>query len=281
MFNAVQKAGDATEWQITVWLKNRRSREKRSAKTIPKHELPDQELQSFQTGCLGPPEQVCPHYASRMTHWFQPMEDFTNVMYSVIKELDLVLKNVDQQQLELLCEALMNASQIVCHAMGKEAQIMNKFASDLNTLGFRAMSLNDISTLPVSSDDVLLVSAGPNCYSAVSSLCLEAIRMGACVIAFTAHRTADTLFTDCFIRIPGQTFTPATAGHQELSQTGQGLLNSCPKSLFCVLDFLSFLPDGMESVMNMGSSYEVGLSLVHASVLTMLRQRQQKSMLLR
>jgi len=44
-----------------------------------------------------------------------------------------------------------------------------------------------------------------------------------------------------------------------------------------VLEFVSFLPEGRESVMNMGSSYEVGMSIVHASILLMLRQALMKS----
>lgn len=46
-----------------------------------------------------------------------------------------------------------------------------------------------------------------------------------------------------------------------------------------VLEFVSFLPEGRASVMNMGSSYEFGMSLVHASILFMLRQAVMKSYL--
>eukprot|EP00210_Caulerpa_lentillifera_P000491 g474.t1 len=226
LITAVQKAGKATERQITVWLKNRLSRYKRSvAQQSRKTETNEPQQVRRRSGMMAP-EQVHHHSASRMSLGLQSREDFSTIVLSVIDELDLILKNVDTNGISSLCGALFAAPKIVCYGVGKEGCIMNKFASNLNSLGFQATSINDIGTLPVYQNDLFLVSAGPSCYGSVSSLALEAVRMGANVVAFTAHKTADTLFTESFIRIPAQTLIPCFADHHhhELSLSSPGIL---------------------------------------------------------
>lgn len=143
---------------------------------------------------------------------------------SVADEMDSILKNVELFGITSLCNSIKKASQIVCYGVGKEGHIMNKFASDLHCLGFCASCLSDVGTLPVSPKDLFIVSAGPSCYSSVSSLALEARRMGTSVVAFTAHKTAGSLFTENFIRIPAQTMTPSLADHQELTLCSPGII---------------------------------------------------------
>eukprot|EP00210_Caulerpa_lentillifera_P002340 g2245.t1 len=249
MVQAVQELGETNEHQIAVWLAIRLAHHQQ----FMNRELYNNEEHN--------------EIKRRKERNEQSLQDFTTMIFSVTNELDLILRHVDVSGITCLCRSIMKAPQIVCYGISKEGCIMNRFASDLNRLGFYSNSLSDVGTLPVAPGDLFIVSAGPSCYSSVSSLALEARRMGAYVVAFTAHKTAGMLFTETFIQIPAQTLTPFLNDHHELSRSSP--------------EIVSFLPEGLESVMNLGSSYEVGLSTVHASIITMLRRALMRSLSLK
>ena len=94
----------------------------------------------------------------------------------------------------------------------------------------------------------------------MNALSLEAMRSGARVIAFTAHKTAPLPNVDCVIRIASQTLPPSMP-----------VMN---RKLGCVhADTVSSLPNGQFSVMQMGASFELALSLVLESLCIMLRKK--------
>lgn len=80
------------------------------------------------------------------------------------------------------------------------------------------------------------------------------------MVAFTAHKTAPMPNVDCVIRIASQTLPPSMP-----------VMN---RKFGCVhADMVSSLPDGQFSVMQMGASFEMALSLVLESLCIMLRKK--------
>lgn len=95
----------------------------------------------------------------------------------------------------------------------------------------------------------------------MNALSLEAMRAGAQVVAFTAHKTAPLPYVDIVIRIASQTLPPTMAAmHRRLGCTDQ-------------TEMVSSLPEGRCSIMQMGASFEIALSLVLESLCVMLRKK--------
>lgn len=94
----------------------------------------------------------------------------------------------------------------------------------------------------------------------VSALSLEAMRSGARVIAFTAHKTAPLPFAERVIRIASQTLPPC----MPVMNRKLGGMSA---------DMVSSLPDGKFSVMQMGASFEMSLSLMMECACIMLQKK--------
>lgn len=235
---AVQGAGHATENQVTVWLKNRLSRCKRPPPKAKPAELPK-------------PEEENENEA--------PWLDFAKLSASVLEELSSILSTVDKEDVTLLAHSIKGSKKICCFGVGREGLVMKALASSLHHLGFEAFCTGDTNMPQFGGTDLMLVSAGPSYYSSVSALALEAMRAGAMVIAFTAHKTADLPFAGHVIRIPAQTFPPSMPVINQ-SLTGAGA------------DVVSFLPKGKMSLLQMGASFEMSLWLMFECVSIMLRR---------
>lgn len=81
--------------------------------------------------------------------------------------------------------------------------------------------------------------------------------MGAKVIAFTSHKTADLPFAGHVIRIPSQTLPPSMpVANGKIAPVGA--------------DVVSFLPGGKGSILHMGASFELSLWLTFECVSIML-----------
>jgi len=98
----------------------------------------------------------------------------------------------------------------------------------------------------------------------VNALSLEALRSRAKVIAFTAHKTAPLPYVDYAIRISAQTLPPC-------------MPTLCKKLVGTNSDYVSSLPEGGISVMQMGSSFELALSIVLESLCIVLEKRISRS----
>lgn len=86
------------------------------------------------------------------------------------------------------------------------------------------------------------------------------MRVGAKVIAFTSHKTADLPFAERVVRIPSQTLPPSMPiTNGKIAPVGA--------------DVVSFLPGGKGSILHMGASYELSLWLMLECMSIMLRKR--------
>jgi len=187
-------------------------------------------------------------------------EDFTTVQSTVLDELSGILQSVDGQDIKGLARAIRDANNICCYGVSREGLAMKGLALNLFHLGFKAHSVGDTTTPPLTKGDLFLVAAGPSYYSTVSALGLEAMRAGARVIAFTAHKTAPLPFAESVIRVSSQTLPPCMpVMNRKLGGVASEVVSS--------------LPEGRFSCMQMGGSFEVALTVVLDTVCVMLRKK--------
>lgn len=253
LFTTVQGAGPATEAQVSVWLKNRLARCKRQPK--------GGEVKTSEEGCsegdTGSPISGSKRERDEGDDIF---DDFSTVQSAVFEELSSILAAVDSNEATSLARAIRGSRCICCYGVGREGLVMKGLASHLHHLGFQAYSVGDTSTPTLGKSDLFLVSAGPSYYSTVSALSLEAMRSGARVIAFTAHKTAPLPFAERVIRIASQTLPPC----MPVMNRKLGGMSA---------DIVSSLPEGKCSVMQMGASFEMSLSLLMECVCIMLQKK--------
>ena len=109
-------------------------------------------------------------------------------------------------QLGPVAEALEVAGRIACHGVGREGLMMKALAMRLYHLGLDVHVVGDMTTPPLGSGDVLMVSAGPGSFSTVAALVGVAKGAGARVMCVTAEPGgAVPCAADLVLHIPAQT----------------------------------------------------------------------------
>jgi len=253
LYSAVQGAGPATEAQVSVWLKNRLARCKRQ----PKH------TETKTSGSEGGSEAETGSPVSgikRERDEDDQFEDYFKIQTSIFEELSAIMSSVDPNDVTSLARAIRDARVVCCYGVGREGLVMKGLASNLHHLGFEAYTVGDTNTPSLGKGDLFLVSAGPSYYSTVSALSLEAMRSGARVIAFTAHKTAPLPFAERVVRIASQTLPPC----MPVMNRKLGGMSA---------DVVSSLPEGKFSVMQMGASFEMSLALMMECCSIMLQKK--------
>lgn len=257
LVHAVRELGPGTVSQVQVWLKNRLARNKRISSKLG--ELPSDESSTLDTDA----DNVTGNKRERQDEFLG--DDFGSIQSAVLEELTTILESVDERDMSGLARAIHDANRVCCYGVNREGLALKAFTINLHNLGFKAYFVGDTNTPPLTTGDLFIVAAGPSYYSTVNALSLEAMRSGARVIAFTAHKTAPLPNVDCVIRIASQTLPPSMP-----------VMN---RKLGCVhADTVSSLPNGQFSVMQMGASFELALSLVLESLCIMLRRKFSISM---
>lgn len=104
-----------------------------------------------------------------------------------LDELGGCLQAVDEAELAELVELLARSRRIVLYGCGREGLMMRALCMRLYHLGLDAHMAFDMSTPPVGSGDLLLVSAGPGYLSTVEALLGVARAAGAETACFTAE----------------------------------------------------------------------------------------------
>eukprot|EP00210_Caulerpa_lentillifera_P007160 g6850.t1 len=257
LFRAVKEVGSATESQVSVWLKNRLARCKRHSDR--EMELPRSDESSiFEADYHNHCSTISGNKRERQETDLS--DDFASVQSVILDEITGILQSVDGRDIKGLARAIRDANNICCYGVSREGLVMKGFALNLFHLGFKSHCVGDTTTPALTRGDLLLVAAGPSYYSTVSALGLEAMRSGARVIAFTAHKTAPLPFAESVIRIASQTLPPCMpVMNRKLGGVASEVVSS--------------LPDGRLSCMQMGGSFEAALSLVLDSVCVMLRKK--------
>jgi 6-phospho-3-hexuloisomerase len=122
-----------------------------------------------------------------------------------------VINRIDPFQVKCLVESLATTKKLILYGVGREGLMMKALAMRLFHLGLDVHVAGDMTTPPVGTGDLLIVSAGPGYFSTVAALVGTAQEAGARVVCFTAQpkgkipRQADLVVT-----LPAQTMADDT-----------------------------------------------------------------------
>jgi len=78
----------------------------------------------------------------------------------IIEEISLVLKSVDENQIDELIPEILNANTIVVCGAGRVGMAIRGFGMRLGHLGLKAFTLGDSTVPSISEGDLFLVSSG-------------------------------------------------------------------------------------------------------------------------
>ncbi len=159
-----------------------------------------------------------------------------------LAEVRAVFTALTSTAADRLIEELSRARRIALYGVGREGLMMKAFAMRLFHLGLDAHVVGDMTTPPLASGDLLVVSAGPGEFSTVLALMGVAEESGARTVVVTAQPDgAAATRADVVVHLPAQTMA----------------------------DDLTEEP----SVLPMGSVYETAQLIFFELVVIMLRER--------
>ncbi|MBW8637840.1 SIS domain-containing protein [Hoeflea sp. WL0058] len=171
----------------------------------------------------------------------------------VLAELRPGLSAEVLEQVDDLARALTAARRIACYGVGREGLMMKALAMRLFHLGLDAHVVGDMTTPPMTTQDLLVASAGPGHFSTVEALMDVAKEAGAKVICVTAEPDGVVpKKADLVIHLPAQTMA-ADRGDAATSILPMGSLYEALMFLFfeiLVLDLrdrMEISPDAMRA----------------------------------
>ena len=132
--------------------------------------------------------------------------DIQAMAFQALKDLERVFAALSRDTGERLCAEILRSRRIACYGVGREGLMMKALCMRLMHLGLEAHVVGDMTTPPISSGDLLLISAGPGEFSTVLALMSVAHDAGARITVVTAQpeglaaRQADVV-----IHLPAQT----------------------------------------------------------------------------
>ena len=130
-----------------------------------------------------------------------------------LAELQDVFARIGDDAAEPLIAAIRGARRIALYGVGREGLQMKGFAMRLYHLGLDAHVVGDMSTPPIGTGDLLIVSAGPGAFSTVLALIGVARNAGARVAVVTAQPRGEAAqAADIVVHIPAQTMADDRGG---------------------------------------------------------------------
>lgn len=152
----------------------------------------------------------------------------------IMAEIDRVLSRVDEAELDALVEAILQAGQIIVYGLGREGLVMRGLAMRLMHLGLDVAVVGDMTTPPLGSGDLFLVSCGPGYLATVEALVKVARKAGGRVAMITAQPAA-TLPQQADLRVylPAQTMAEA-----EQSSSTQAMGSAFEQAMWLLFDAL-------------------------------------------
>jgi len=169
-------------------------------------------------------------------------ETITDLSRRIHAELEGTLARLAPDAADKLTEAIVTARRIALHGLGREGLQMNGLAMRLFHLGLDAHVVGEMTTPPLGSGDLLVVSAGPGAFASIAALMARAKDAGARTAVITAEPASSLARSaDVLCHIPAQTMARDQAADASL------------------------LP--------MGSAYECAMMLVFEALVLALRDR--------
>lgn len=152
----------------------------------------------------------------------------------ILAEIDQVLSKVDEAQIQALCDALTMARRIFVYGLGREGLVMRSFAMRLMHLGLNVAVVGDMTTPPISLEDVFLVSCGPGYLATVQALMSVARQAGGRIVMVTAQPQALlSRQADLLVNLPAQTMAEA-----DKSSSAQAMGSAFEQAMWVLFDAL-------------------------------------------
>jgi len=137
---------------------------------------------------------------------------------TVVDELSELFKKFDPSEVEKISKKIISANHISVYGAGRERLQIMGFAMRLHHLGLSVSVVGDMTTPPLGSGDVLLMSCGPGQLSTVTALARRAKNAGAKVIMITAQTAGESIeLADDTILLPAQTMADDTGNKKQSS----------------------------------------------------------------
>lgn len=105
---------------------------------------------------------------------------------AAIAEVGAVLAQSVPEQVTAMVHPIRAAKRIACYGVGRESLMVKSLAMRLYHLGLDAHVVGDMTTPPVTTGDLLIVSAGPGGFATVDGLIGVAKGAGASTLCVTA-----------------------------------------------------------------------------------------------
>jgi 6-phospho-3-hexuloisomerase len=134
------------------------------------------------------------------------MSNVAQLGQQALEEIGAVFAKLEPNMIEPLLEEIVKARRIATYGVGREGLMMKAFCMRLFHLGLNVHVVGDMTTPPLETGDLLMVSAGPGNFSTVAGLVGVARASGARTLCFTAEPTgAVPKSCDTVIVLPAQT----------------------------------------------------------------------------
>ncbi|MDE2913573.1 MAG: SIS domain-containing protein [Paracoccaceae bacterium] len=155
-----------------------------------------------------------------------------NIVSQALAEVKQVLDAAVPTQVDAMVPRIRKAGRIAVYGVGREGLMMKSLGMRLFHLGLDVHVVGDMTTPPLSTGDLLIVSAGPGQFSTVMGLMGVAHDAGAQTMCITAEPDgAAPRLADQVIHIPAQTMARDQTGATSILPMG---------SLFETAQFLFF-----------------------------------------
>jgi 6-phospho-3-hexuloisomerase len=133
-------------------------------------------------------------------------ETTTDLTRRIHAELATVLDALAPAAADALIRAIAGARRIALHGLGREGLQMKGLAMRLYHLGLDAHVVGEMTTPPLRTGDLLVVSAGPGDFASIAALMARAKEAGARTAVVTAEPSAQLARdADVVLHIPAQT----------------------------------------------------------------------------
>ena len=134
------------------------------------------------------------------------MKPLPELADEALTELGAVFSALSPDAAEPLLDELVQANRIALYGVGREGLMMRALTMRLFHLGLDAHVVGDMTTPPLGTGDLLVVSAGPGSFSTVNALMGVAKAVGAKVLLITAQSGGDAAaLADTVVVLPAQT----------------------------------------------------------------------------
>lgn len=169
-----------------------------------------------------------------------------------LAEVGQVLGAALPDQIEAMAPPIRAANRIALHGVGREGLMMKSLAMRLFHLGLDAHVVGDMTTPPLDTGDLLIVSAGPGHFSTIAALVEVAAQAGATTLCITAEPSgAVPAAVDHVIHLPAQTMANDRDGPTSILPMGS-LYEAAQFMFFEMLvlhlrDTMGMSPDAMRA----------------------------------